>query len=517
MYGSITVSIMKILYRLFWFGLFFIGSFSASADKPNIIVFLVDDMGLMDCSVPFLTDADGQPARHPLNQFYRTPAMERLASQGICFSYFYAHSVCSPTRISIMTGQNSARHRTTQWINPSRKITGAFDPPAWNWKGLQRGTVTLPGLLKGVGYRTIFIGKAHFGPIGSNAADPLKLGFDVNIGGAPWGRPKSYYGRDHYGNHSKYLTGKKELTHNIPHLEKYYEDDVFLSEALTLEAKAEIDKAVSADQPFYMQMSHYAVHSPFQADPRFAANFENSGKAPSTQAYATLVEGVDKSLGDLLDHLQVRGVAENTLILFIGDNGSDAPMGEKNEIASSAPLRGKKATRWEGGLRVPFIAAWASVDRDNPWQRKLPIPQGAINKEMGVCYDLLPTITDFVDVPIPSRHAVDGQNLRLRLLGKEDNNYRNTFLTHFPHEHRNKHFTTYRLDQWKLIYNYNPATEIPDYQLYNMEKDLSESNNLSQSHPEKLQVMVRAMSQELEAMDALYPVRGTEVLKPVIP
>ena len=110
----------------------------------------------------------------------------------------------------------------------------------------------------------------------------------------------------------------------MPHLEKYHGQNIFLTEALTLEAKAEIDKAVNASKPFFLHMSHYAVHSPFQSDPRFAKNYQ--GKSPSLMAYATMIEGMDKSLGDLIDHIETKGVAENTLIIFLGDNGGDAPI-----------------------------------------------------------------------------------------------------------------------------------------------------------------------------------------------
>jgi len=119
-----------------------------AADRPNIVVFLVDDMGVMDTSVPFLTDDQGNPRRYPLNDYYRTPSMERLASQGIRFNQFYAMSVCSPTRISIMTGQNAARHGATNWINPRNNNRGPKGPPNWNWKGLKSNSLTLPRLLQ---------------------------------------------------------------------------------------------------------------------------------------------------------------------------------------------------------------------------------------------------------------------------------------------------------------------------------------------------------------------------------
>ena len=164
-------------------------SLCAAEPPPNIVIFLVDDMGVMDTSVPFLTDAAGQPQRYPLNDYYRTPNMERLAARGIRFNNFCAMSVCSPTRISIMTGQNAARHRTTNWINPDKDNAGPNGPPQWNWKGLKKGDVTLAGLLHAGGYRTIHVGKGHFGPRESEGAEPRNLGFDVNVGGASIGAP----------------------------------------------------------------------------------------------------------------------------------------------------------------------------------------------------------------------------------------------------------------------------------------------------------------------------------------
>ena len=107
----------------------------AAQERPNIVVFLVDDMGLMDTSVPFITDRNGEPQRQPLNDWYRTPNMERLAAQGICFSTFYAQSVSSPSRTSIMTGQNAARHRTTNWIKAESNNRDQFGPYEWNWQG----------------------------------------------------------------------------------------------------------------------------------------------------------------------------------------------------------------------------------------------------------------------------------------------------------------------------------------------------------------------------------------------
>ncbi|MEO1528723.1 MAG: sulfatase-like hydrolase/transferase, partial [Planctomycetota bacterium] len=325
----------------------------ADTSKPNVMVFLIDDMGVMDTSVPFLTDDSGKAKRYPLNEYYRTPSMERLAQQGIRFNQFYAMSVCSPTRISIMTGQNAARHRSTNWINPRTDNAGENGAPDWNWAGLRKGDVTLPGILRSADYTTIHVGKAHFGPDNHEGSEPLNLGFDINVGGASFGAPGSYYGEKNYG------LGTKRAHHAVPHLDDYHGTDTFLSEALTIEAKKRVSQTVESGSPFYLYFAHYAVHAPFEADPRFAANYKDSGKPKNAQAFATLIEGMDKSLGDMLDHLEELGVAENTLVFFLGDNGSDAPLGHQHDVACAAPLRGKKGAHYEGGMRVPFVAAWA--------------------------------------------------------------------------------------------------------------------------------------------------------------
>ena len=170
-----------------------------STERPNILIFLIDDMGLMDTSVPFLTE-NGASKAYPLNERYRTPAMEQLAKQGLRFERYYANSVCSPSRVSLITGQNSARHRTTQWINPYARNADRYAPTDWNWPGLRENSVTLPSLLSNAGYHTIHTGKAHWGPLDHNGSDPLYIGFDRNVAGAAWGRPGSYYGTQNFTN-----------------------------------------------------------------------------------------------------------------------------------------------------------------------------------------------------------------------------------------------------------------------------------------------------------------------------
>jgi len=493
--------------------------------RPNIIIFLVDDMGLMDTSVPFITDKNGTPEKQPLNSWYHTPNMEILAAKGTRFTQFYAQSVCSPTRASLLTGQNATRHHTTTWIKPDENNHGKFGPKNWNWQGINSQSVTFPKLLQHNGYKTIHIGKGHFGPLKSDGADPKNIGFDANVAGAAWGRPKSYYGRDQYGNHEKYKQQNKPVTHNIPHLEAYYDNDTFLTEALTLEANKQIAQATSDKKPFLLYMSHYAVHAPFHSDARFAERYKNKGKSKQAQAYATLVEGMDKSLGDITKKLEQLGIAENTLILFLGDNGGDAPLGKNDEIAVSAPLKGKKGTSWEGGMRAPLIAAWAKANSSKIVQKRFPIIQNTINTQIATVLDIYPTILAAASVKNPTTQKIDGVNLAKQLSGKLNSKRENSFLMHFPHEHRHSYFTSYRLDDWKVIYNYLPKIKtqhrkkaVKRYQLYNLANDPAESKDLAASSPKELSRMMNLLITKLEQENAQYPIDAQgNMMKPLMP
>jgi len=498
---------------------------SASAEEaapPNIMVFLVDDMGVMDTSVPFLTDAEGKPKRYPLNDYYRTPALERLAERGVRFNQFYAMSVCSPTRISIMTGQNAARHHATNWINPWNNNAGDRGPGDWDWEGLATGDVTLPGLLRSKGYRTIHVGKGHFGPEETEGENPANLGFDVNIAGDSFGAPASYFAEKNYG-----WGGKRERM-AVPHLEDYHGTDTFLTEALTIEAKKAVEETVSAGSPFYLYFSHYAVHAPFESDPRFAAHYADSGKPKAAQAFATLVEGMDKSLGDMMDQFEELGIAGNTLVIFLGDNGSDAPLGDQHVVACAAPLRGKKGAHYEGGMRVPFVAAWLSDDRSNPWQKKLPIAAGAIQSQVADVTDLFPTILGLAGVDAPDDHVVDGTPLDSLLTGEADPDRPEQFLMNYPHgPHRSNYFTVWRDGDWKLIFHALP--EIPahggnlqfeggHYELFDLAADPFEQENLAEEKPNVLKRMIAGMQSALEEHDAQHPVdENGEPVKPFVP
>jgi len=479
-----------------------------SNEKPNIILFLVDDMGLMDTSVPFLTDGKGQAVKHPLNSYYKTPGMERLTQSGLIMSQFYANSVCSPTRATLMTGQSSARHRITQFIKPESKNSGSFGPENWKWEGLSNKDITLPSILSKGGYRTIHCGKAHFAPIGHEGENPQKIGFDINIAGCAFGAPGSYLGMENFGQKNP-----KRRKRAVPGLDQYHGKDIFLTEALTQEVKKAISKSVEDKKPFFAYMSHYAVHSPFEADSRFSKNYKDSGKAKSAQNYATLIEGMDKSLNDILNHLDTLNIAENTLVIFIGDNGSDAPLGKTHTVASSAPLRGKKGTHYEGGMRVPFIASWARNSK-NALQNSFKISNTVVDQNFAKVSDIFPTILDAAGINKPDSHTIDGTSLR-KLLSGDANSHPQQFLMHFPHSHRSSYFTVFRDGDYKLVFHYKKEGK-EKYELFNLVKDPYEENNLASSDSETLKAMLSKMRSGLEKCNAQYPHKGDKktLIKP---
>ena len=477
-----------------------------AADKPNIVFFLVDDMGTQDTSVPFYQNADGKFVTTDHNKLYRTPNMEKLAENGRMFTRAYAYSVCSPTRVTLMTGQAAPRHKVTTWTHPKTHKTDpglvktkTIKSPKWNQKGVPENITLLPHILKKSGYTSLFAGKAHFGPDDTPNGNPLNLGFDVNIAGFGGGGPGSYYGKENYS-----ARFRGETIWDVPGLEKYHGTDTYLTEAITIEMNAAITKTVEKKKPFFAYMSHYAVHAPFlHPDPRFKKNY------PTLKghglAFATLVEGMDKSLGDMVAHLEKLGVAEDTLIVFYSDNGSASPLWTKT-------LRDKKGSRFEGGTRVPLIVAWAKPNSNNKFQKALPIPKGTVDNHMVTCLDMLPTFANLTGSEKPKDAIWDGYDVSSYFMGKNKVERKGGFLVHFPHRHQNTLFSNYLVGDEKIIYNYSSKK----WEMYNIKTDPKEGNNLVQAHPAKALKLAKMMIAELDSQNANYPL-DVNTNKPVKP
>lgn len=477
---------MKVILSLF----LVFGGWAAAEDRPNLLVFLVDDMGWQDTSLPFYHDAEGKPVTTELNRRYRTPNMEALAARGMKFTRAYSDPVCTPSRVSLMTGKNPARHRVTNWTSPTGVENGDNDvptlrsPEGWLRKGIAETEKPLPALLRTAGYHTIHCGKAHFGSKGTWAADPKGVGFDVNIAGNEIGHPASYLAKENFGKGPNHVTG----------LDKWHGSDAFLTDVLTQELCGAIETAAKGDKPFFAYMAHYAVHAPFMADPRFAANYP--GLTPPQRAYATLIEGMDRSLGDIIAKLEALGIADNTLVIFMSDNGGDAPIPNNNQkpvVSGNAPLRGKKGMRYEGGIRVPMIAAWAKADGKNPF----PIQAGSRSDDLVFIADLFPTLLGMAgakDIP-----SFDGHDLRPYLKGDASYHRPQSLVTHYPHGHNNDHFSILHEGNWKFIHNYgDDSTE-----LYDLSKDLAESKNLVTEEAERAGSMSKELERRLDEYGAL--------------
>ena len=466
-----------------------------AAERPNLLFFLVDDMGVFDTSVPFLHDAAGKPVESPLQQRYRTPHMQRLAAAGMRFSNARAFSVCTPTRAAILSGQHPARLHITTWTHPKQSSdTGevardGLTGPAWRTAGMDPAWPTLPRLLQAAGYHTIHCGKAHFGPDDSPAGNPLALGFARNIGGYGGGGPGSYWGEKNYS--AAWRNGSHDW--DVPGLEAYHGTDTFLTEALTRELSKAISSTVEAGQgPFFAHMSHYAVHSPFEADPRFVANYPDLKGMPL--AFATLVEGMDQSLGDLLDTLDTLGIAGKTLVVFTSDNGSDGP--------PNLPLRGKKGTRYDGGSRVPMIVAWARPDPAEPLQRQWPVLAGAVEHDLVTPMDFLPTLARIAGAELPPDAVIDGHDLSPYLRGTPGSHRPQSFALHFPHgRHNDELFTTWVHDGWKIYYEHRSGA----WSLCDLATDPYEQQDVLARHPDTALRLAREMIGHLEAMKVQWP------------
>ncbi|MCE5345872.1 MAG: sulfatase [Bacteroidales bacterium] len=476
-----------------------------SPKKPNIIMFLVDDMGWQDTSVPFWKE------KTPLNQKYTTPGMERLASEGMMFTQAYASSVSSPSRVSLMTGMNPARHRVTNWtLERNASVDGhsdILDYPAWNVNGVQpvdtvpRSTYAtlLPQILKDNGYFTIHCGKAHYGAMTTPSADPLNCGFDINIAGHAAGGPGSYLGTENFGNKEK---GGHTLPWGVPGLEQYHGDTIFLTEALTREALKALDKARLTEKPFYLNMAHYAVHIPLYADDRYYKKYIDKGLPESEARYASMVEGMDKSLGDLMEYLDRNGMEENTIILFMSDNGGFGLRPRAGELHThNKPLNSGKGSAYEGGIREPMIVKWPGK-----------VQPGTKCNDYLLIEDFFPTILEMAQVKKYSTvQTVDGRSFVPMLLQNGTTAYNRDLFWHFPNNWGPTGpgigtTSTIRSGDWKLIYYY----EDRHFELFNISEDIGELHDLAGQQPGKVKELAGKLGKYLRSVDAQRPaLKGT--------
>ncbi len=496
--------------------------------QPNIVLFLVDDMGWQDTSLAF-TD---EPT--PFNRHFKTPNMELMAAQGVRFTQAYSHAVCSPSRVSMMTGQNPTRHHVSNWTRlPGEDHSGKWGPNGapthWRTEGLQPSDVTLPKLLQQSGYYTMHVGKAHFGALGTKGGEPRNLGFDVNVAGHSAGAPASYWGEKNFGNDMPVIDGYPQ---GVPGLTEYHQKAVHLTDVLTQRAKQEITKATKTGKPFFLNMAHYAVHTPIESHQRFMHEYTGKTYAGTDidipdieEKYASLVQGMDASLGDLMTHLKALGVADNTLVIFTSDNGGlsghtrqTTPRG--TELNShNWPLNSGKGSAFEGGTRVPYIVSWVNNAPKLAQQKRLAITPNSVSRQQIIIEDLFPTILAVANsnAKIPKQHILDGIDVTKHWQNPSSEQTR-AMVFHYPHVWGPfgpgyEPHSAMRLGDWKVIYYYNSRA----WQLYNIKDDLSERYDLAPTHRSKLEAMAGDLNQRLKQMDVQWPVnRVTGKVEPIM-
>jgi arylsulfatase A-like enzyme len=483
---------------------FFVGfQLRAQVKQPNIILFLVDDMGWQDCSLPFWD----KPTK--LNATYHTPNMERLAAKGMMLTNAYSNAVCTPTRVSLMTGMNVARHGVTNWTNvnintPTDFKDSLLQPANWNYNGLtpernytnelQHTVVAtpLPQILKEAGYYTIHAGKAHFASTGMPGASPINMGFDVNIGGSAAGHPGSFLASKNY------RQNEKDISWAVRGLEKYIPEDLYLTEAITREAIQTLDHR-NSNKPFFLYLSHYAVHVPYEKDIRFYQKYIDAGLTDTEAKYAALVEGMDKSLGDMMNYLEKNGLDKDTYILFTSDNGGLSLKGSRSgePHTQNLPLKQGKGSLYEGGIRVPMIAAGPQIK------------PGSVSKQYIVSEDYFTTILQMANAfPKTMKQVVDGINFLPVLQGKQKKlDQQKSIVWHYPNNWTNVNVkgiswaSAIRQGDWKLIYFHKHQI----LELYDLSKDIEEQHDLSGVELAKTKVLSNLLTQKLKERNASMP------------
>ena len=448
----------------------------SAPEQPNIVLFLVDDMGWMDSS------AYG-------SRYYETPNMERLAGQGMRFTNAYATPICSATRASILTGQYSARHGVTR-ASGDRLPHGPCSPEQGrpsrlicpkSREHLDPSEYTLAEALRDAGYRTGHFGKWHLGK--KKPHWPHREGFEVAFHAAPDDGPPSYF--------SPYGFPNQSFPDGPP--------GEYITDRLTDEALRFI--AESGDRPFFLNLWHYGLHAPWghkqEYTKAFVSKVDPRGKQ-GNPIIASMLKSIDESLGRILDQLDRLGLSERTIVILYSDNGGNTHSNTAEDVeridpkpgqprhavlrdwriwagalppTNNAPLRDGKARLYEGGIRVPLLVAWPGA-----------VPGAAVSDAVVGPIDLYPTLLELVGVPLPAQQPMDGRSFAPVLKGTGELR-REAYFTWFPHFVPG---VAVRQGDWKLIRRFAPTPEYPSgFELFDLGQDPGETRNLADALPEK--------------------------------
>lgn len=427
----------------------------AERPKPNVVVFLVDDFSAGALSSMGST-------------FHETPHIDKLASQGMSFSDAYSPcTVCSPSRAAILTGASPARLHLTDWITGHVRPHEKLRVPDWNMK-MEHERVTLAEALKEQGYHTRFIGKWHLMPIKQPELMkdhfPEFHGFDDNIGGREWGQPK----------------GKGKYFHpfDMPNVESKEGD--YLTDRLTDYAVDYVKE--ERGQPFLLYFSYYTVHGPLMAKPEMVEKYQDKKKAGNRKGhnavYAAMVQSLDESVGRVLDALEETGQADNTIVIFTGDNGA-------------------AGTQWCGGFRAAKGHAYEGGTREPFFVRAPGIQPGSTSATPVIGMDIYPTLLDLIGAPLKPDQHQDGVSLKPILLQTGKLAERSLYW-HYPHHHKTQPYGAVRNGDYKLIEFFQDGV----LELYNLKEDRAETKNLATAMPEKTAELLAELKQWRVDVDA---------------
>ncbi len=431
--------------------------FGQNARKPNIILILVDDLGWRDWA----------NYGHP---YHETPHLDRLAAESLQFTQAYAACpVCSPTRASLLTGRYPARIGVTDWIPGRAQWPSARVLTKPTEKQLALREVTLPELLKPLGYRTASVGKWHLGGAGF---EPTAQGFEVNIAGDHRGSPPGYFGPFNLVN----LTGgsKSDL----------------LTDRLTEEAVKWIGSGDG--RPFLLYLPHYTVHTPIQAPEGLIEKYRRKMAAlgvDGNPAYAAMVETLDNSIGRLREKIQTAGLERETVWIITSDNGGLRYEGKAAKpVTDNAPARAGKGHLYEGGIRVPLLIRWPGVTRDGT-KSDLPVTTP----------DLFATIAAICGARPAA--AIDGRSLVAELRGRKMKPA--PIYWHYPHYSNQGGVPggAIRDGEWKLIEFYEDGRA----ELFHLKTDPGERVNLVNREAGRARRMRAQLDAWRKSVNAVMP------------
>jgi arylsulfatase A len=432
--------------------------------KPNVILFFTDDQGWCDTSVQM---APGIPESK--SDYYQTPVLEKMARRGMIFSNAYSPApVCTPSRGSVQFGKTPARLKQTVIHDVLAKSRGIDC----------KNEISIAELVKTADANYV---TAHFGKWGFPPRSPQDCGYDVSDG-------------DTNNGDGDWSYGKKRQRTPLP------KDDPKRIFSITGRANTFMTKCAKASKPFYMQLSHYAVHVQhfarpetirkyLKATPGAKCNSEDFADPPPKRnawapLYGAMIEDMDTALGMIFDKLEQLGLADNTYVIFTSDNGGG--------FRGNKPLRGGKANLWEGGLRVPTVICGPGVKA------------GAYCNQPIAGWDFHPTIADLIGNTKPLPKGLDGGSIRPLLSDPKNGKVKRDvegFVFHFPW-YAGTPISAIRVGDYKLMLHLNTG----ETRLYNLTEDLGEENDLAKQMPKlakKLEGQLKAYLKNVDAENIL--------------